>query len=71
VRWNGAFGNFTLIDARGGTANALHNGDTINCTISGSTITAYINGVQKLQVTDGTYSAVIRGSGRICKMRRA
>ena len=56
VRWNGPLGNFTLIDARGGTAYALHNGDTIKCTISGNTITAYINGVQKLQVTDSTYS---------------
>jgi hypothetical protein len=56
VRWNGPLNNWTLIDARGGTAYALNNGDTIKCTISGSTITAYINGVQKLQVTDSTYS---------------
>ena len=66
VRWNGAFGNFTLIDARGGTAYALNNGDTIKCTISGTgpaTITAYINGVQKLQVTDSTYTSGYPGIG--------
>ena len=50
VRWNGPFGNFTLLDGRDGSNMALHNGDTIACTISGSTITAYINGAQKLQV---------------------
>jgi hypothetical protein len=63
VRWNGAFGNFTLIDARGGTSMALRNGDTIKCTIAGSTITAYINGVQKLQVVDGTFTSGNPGIG--------
>jgi hypothetical protein len=42
---------------------ALHNGDTIKCTASGSTITAYINGAQKLQVTDSTYSSGNPGIG--------
>ena len=63
VRWNGAFGDFTLLDARGGSSMALHNGDTITCTIDGSTITAYINGVQKLQVTDSTFSSGNPGIG--------
>jgi hypothetical protein len=63
VRWNGPLGNFTLIDARGGTAYALNNGDTIKCTINDSTITAYINGVQKLQITDSTYSSGKPGIG--------
>jgi hypothetical protein len=63
VRWNGPFASFTLIDARGGTTDALNNGDTIKCTISGSTITAYINGIQKLQVTDSTYSSGNPGIG--------
>jgi Calx-beta domain len=63
VRWNGAFGDFTLLDGRGGPGMALRNGDTIACTISGSTITAYINGVQKLQVVDSTFSSGNPGIG--------
>jgi hypothetical protein len=63
VRWNGAFGDWALLDARGGIDYALRNGDTIKCTISGSTITAYINGVQKLQVTDSRYTTGNPGIG--------
>ena len=63
VRWNGPFGNFTLLDGRGGSSMALHNGDTIACTINGSTITAYINGVQKLQVVDSTFTSGNPGIG--------
>jgi Calx-beta domain len=63
VRWNGAFGDFTPLDGRGGSSYALHNGDTITCTINGSTITAYINGVQKLQVVDSTFTGGNPGIG--------
>jgi hypothetical protein len=63
VRWNGAFGDWTLLNGKDGSSMALHDGDTIKCTISGSTITAYINGVQMLQVTDGTYSGGNPGIG--------
>ena len=54
VRWNGPLGSFTLLDARSATVN---NGDTVKATISGNTITAYVNGVQVLQVTDATYNS--------------
>jgi len=63
VRWNGPFGNWTGLDGRSGSSMALHNGDTIACSISGSTITAYINGVQKLQVVDTTYASGNPGIG--------
>jgi hypothetical protein len=63
VRWNGPIGSFTLVDARGGSAYALHNGDTIKCAISGNIITAYINGVQKLQVSDGAFTSGNPGIG--------
>jgi hypothetical protein len=63
VRWNGPFGNWTGLDGRSGSSMALHNGDTITCTISGSTITAYINGVQKLQVVDSTFTSGNPGIG--------
>ena len=63
VRWDGPFASVTLLDGRGGTSVALHNGDIIECRISGSTITSYINGVEKLQVIDGTYSGGNPGIG--------
>jgi hypothetical protein len=63
VRWNGPFGNWTLLDARGGTGYALHDGDTIKCSIAGSVITMFINGVQKLQVTDNTFASGRPGIG--------
>jgi hypothetical protein len=63
VRWNGPFADFTLINGAGGTTVALHDGDTIKATIVDSAITAYINGVQKLQVTDGTFATGNPGIG--------
>jgi hypothetical protein len=63
VRWNGALGDFTLIDARGGSQYGVANGDVVKATIIGSTITAYINNVQVLQVTDSTYGGGSPGMG--------
>lgn len=54
VRWNGPLGNFTLLDGR---SPAIHDGDVVKATISGNTITAFVNGIQVLQVTDTTYDA--------------
>lgn len=61
VRWNGPFNSFTLLDAIIGPG--LSDGDTCKATISGNTITAYINNVQILQSTDGTYSTGNPGIG--------
>ena len=54
VRWNGPLGSFTLLNA---AQPAVHDGDIVKATISGNTITAYINGTQVLQVTDTVYNA--------------
>jgi len=63
VRWNGALGDFTYVASSGGSGCALHNGDTVKATISGSTISAYINDVLILQGTDTTYSTGNPGMG--------
>ena len=60
VRWNGPLGSFTLLN---GTARHCVNGDVLKATISGSMITAYLNGVQVLQATDNTYSTGSPGMG--------
>ncbi len=63
VRWNGPLGNFTLLDGRGGSGYGIHKGDVIKATIVGNVITAYINDVQVLQVTDNTYKTGSPGMG--------
>jgi hypothetical protein len=52
-----------LLDARGGTPYGVADGDIVKATIVGNVITAYINGVQVLQATDGTYASGSPGIG--------
>jgi hypothetical protein len=63
VRWNGPFGNFTTLLSLKGVTYGVKTGDTFRATIVGSTITVYINGVQKAQVTDSTYASGHPGMG--------
>ena len=63
VRWNGPLGNFTYVATTSGSRCILKTGDTISATIAGSTITAYINGVQICQGTDRTYPSGNPGMG--------
>ena len=60
VRWNGPLGDFTLLDARN---VGVVNGDVVQATIVGSTITCYINGAVIFGVTDSTYSSGNPGMG--------
>ncbi len=60
VRWNGPLGDFTLLDAQSIT---VEDGDVFEATAIGDVITAYLNSVQILQVTDATYSAGNPGIG--------
>jgi len=61
VRWNGPFDNFTLLDSRGGPG--LKTGDVVTATAVGDTISAYINGVLIVQVTDTTFTSGSPGMG--------
>ncbi len=61
VRWNGPLGNFALLDSRPGPG--LHNGDVVKATISGSTITAYVNDTAILSATDSTFTTGSPGMG--------
>ena len=47
VRWNGPFGNFSVLSGSGphNLGRRLVSGDVIKATVIGNTITAYINGV--------------------------
>ncbi len=63
VKWNGKVGNFTMLAKLVGPQYGLRNGDVVAATIIGNVITAYINGEQKAQVTDNTYSSGNPGIG--------
>jgi hypothetical protein len=54
VRWNGALGDFTLLDAR--SIPPVNEGDRVSGSIVGSTITTYVNGVEIFHVTDSTFT---------------
>jgi hypothetical protein len=60
VRWNGAFGDFTLL--KDGTSGCS-NGDVLKATAIGSTIAGYINGVLVISITDSTYTTGTPGMG--------
>jgi hypothetical protein len=63
VRWNGPVGDFTYLADLRGPKYGVTNGDVIEATITGSTLTAYLNGVQIAQVTDTVYKSGSPGMG--------
>jgi chitodextrinase len=63
VRWNGALGDFTYLNAKAGAQYGVKNGDVVKATIIGNVITVYLNGVQIDQATDNTYSSGSPGMG--------
>lgn len=63
VRWNGAYGNWSSIGNVTGIQYVATNGSTLKATMVGSTITAYLNGVQVAQASDTTYTTGNPGMG--------
>ena len=61
VRWNGALGDFTVLNILLGTG--CSNGDVFKATMSGSTINAYLNGTLMLTATDSTFTSGSPGFG--------
>ncbi len=60
VRWNGPLGSFTQLN---GGSTGCADGDVLEATIVGNTITSYKNGVQLLQWTESTFSSGSPGMG--------
>ena len=63
VRWNGDFGNFTILQSFDGQKYGVTNGDVVSATVVGNVITAYKNGVQQGQATDDTFAGGSPGIG--------
>ena len=71
VRWNGPLADFTYLGSSctypsvcGQVAGfTVQNGDVAKATISGSTISVYVNGTLRATATDGTYTTGNPGIG--------
>jgi hypothetical protein len=64
VRWNGAIGNFsTIAGPRYGPSYGVQDGDVVKATIVGNVIKGYINGVEVISATDGTFTTGSPGIG--------
>jgi chitodextrinase len=61
VRWNGALGSFTYLSQLSGPG--LRDGDVVKATISGATISTYINNVLIATATDNTWAGGAPGMG--------
>jgi hypothetical protein len=63
VRWNGKLGDFTILLNSVGSQFAIKDGDVVSAKVVGNVITAFINGVQKGQATDTTFTTGNPGMG--------
>ncbi len=63
VRWNGAIGEFTSLKKLIGPQYGVRDGDVIEASIVGSSITGYINGVGVISATDDRYPTGSPGIG--------
>ena len=71
VRWNGPLADFTYLGSSCKypsvcgrvTGFTIQNGDVAKATISGSTISVYVNGNLRARATDGTYTTGNPGIG--------
>jgi hypothetical protein len=61
VRWNGPLGSFSSVASA--TGPGIRDGDVVKATIVGTTITAYINGIQIVQGDDSTFGSGSPGMG--------
>jgi hypothetical protein len=63
VRWNGAIGDWTSLQRHVGIEYGVEDGDLIEATIEGNVITGFINGVEKITVTDDAFANGSPGVG--------
>jgi hypothetical protein len=63
VRWNGAVGDWTSLQRHEGSEYGVKDGDVIEATIEGNVIRGFINGEEKITVTDDTWDSGAPGVG--------
>jgi hypothetical protein len=55
ARWEGPLGKFTMLKESYGSQYGVKDGDVVKATMIGKVLTVYINGVQMIQLSDGTF----------------
>lgn len=56
ARWEGPLGKFKMLKESHGSEYGVKDGDVVKATMVGKILTVYINGVQKVQISDGKFA---------------
>jgi hypothetical protein len=63
VRWNGPIGDWTSLQRHQGPEYGVEHGDVVEATIEGNVIKGFVNGVEKITVTDDAWASGAPGVG--------
>ena len=63
ARWEGPLGRFTMLKETYGADYGVRDGDVVKATMIGKVLTVYINGVQKVQLSDDKFPTGNPGLG--------
>lgn len=63
ARWEGPLGKFTMLKETRGAEYGVKSGDVVKATMIGKILTVYINGVQKIQLSDDKFAIGNPGVG--------
>ena len=63
ARWEGPLGKFTMLKETRGSEYGVKNGDVVKASMIGKILTVYINGVQKIQLSDDKFASGNPGVG--------
>jgi len=63
ARWEGPLGKFTMLKETRGSEYGVKDGDVVKASIIGTILSVYINGVQKIQLSDDRFASGNPGVG--------
>ncbi len=63
ARWEGPLGKFTMLKETEGSEYGVQEGDVVKASMIGKILTVYINGVQKVQLSDDKFAGGNPGVG--------
>ncbi len=63
ARWDGPLGKYTMLKETNGSRYGVKTGDVVKASMIGKILTVYINGVQVVRISDGTFASGNPGMG--------
>jgi hypothetical protein len=63
ARWDGPLGKYTMLKEMDGSRYGVKSGDVVKASMIGKLLTVYINGVQVVRISDGTFASGNPGMG--------